>query len=85
MYAGISRLFCSHVSLSKEVLVRTIPGGALGSREFRYVRTLRVAFLVPLNICKGIYFMNTIWKGVLFDDQRCNFVELVEKIMKMFW
>ena len=33
----------------------------------------RVAFSVPLNICKGIYLMNTIYKGVFFNNQRCNF------------
>ena len=47
--------------------------GALGSWELRFVRPLRLAFSVPLNICKGIYFMNTICKGVFFNDQRSNF------------
>ena len=49
------------------------PGvGALASRESRYERPLRVAFSVPLNIYKGIYFMNTICKGAFVNDQRCN-------------
>ena len=30
------------------------------------MRPLRVAFPVPLNICKGMYFMNKICKGVVF-------------------
>ena len=51
----------------------TLRGGSLRSRELRYVRPLRIAFSVPLNICKGIYFIRTICKGVVFDDQRCNF------------
>ena len=37
------------------------------------MQPLRVAFSVPLNICKGVYFMNTICKGVFLNDQRCYF------------
>ena len=37
------------------------------------MRPLSVAFSVPLNICKGIFFMHTIYNGAFFSDQRCNF------------
>ena len=37
------------------------------------MRPLRIAFSVPLNICKGIHFMNTICKCAFFNDQRCSF------------
>ena len=54
------------------------------------MRPLRVAFSVHLNICKGIYFMNTICKGVFLMIKDAIYpldwvlgLELVEKIMKM--
>ena len=47
-------------------------GGTSVLKELHYVRPPRVAFSVPLNICKGIYFMNAIGKRVFFNDQRCN-------------
>ena len=60
-----------------KIVIHSAPGGdggrALRSSELRYVRPVRFTFSVPLNICKGIYFMSTACKGAFFNDQRCYF------------